>query len=75
MVYIPDDLKLTIRAAVEVARGSGISSDFPGLKITTPNQQWGPREVYAEGALNGGGPVLHVHTTTGSIVFKKQNSR
>ena len=72
VVYIPEDLKVTIRAAVEVARGSGITSDFPGLKITTPSQQWGPREVEAEGALNGGGPVLHVHTTTGSIEFKRQ---
>ncbi|HEY6972462.1 MAG TPA: hypothetical protein VJA94_24855 [Candidatus Angelobacter sp.] len=72
VVYIPDDLKVTIRAAVEVARGSGITSDFPGLKITTPSQQWGPREVEAEGALNGGGPLLHVHTTNGSIEFKRQ---
>lgn len=75
VVYIPDDLKVTIRAAVEVARGSGIHSDFSGLKITTPNQQWGPREVYAEGSLNGGGPVLHVHTTTGSIEFRRESSR
>ena len=72
VVYIPADLKVTIRAAVEVARGSGITSDFPGLKITTPSGQWGPREVEAEGALNGGGPLLHVHTTTGSIEFKRQ---
>jgi len=73
VVYIPADLKVTIRAAVEISRGSGISSDFSGLKITRPDQHWGPKEVYAEGALNGGGPVLHVHTTTGSIEFKREN--
>jgi hypothetical protein len=72
VVYIPDDLAVTIRAAVEVARGFGIRSDFPGLKITTGNQQWGPHETFAEGSLNGGGPVLHVHTTTGTIEFKRK---
>jgi len=75
VVYIPDDLKVTIRAAIEVARGSGISSELPGVKITNGNQQWGPREAYAEGALNGGGPILHVHTTTGSIEFKRENKK
>jgi len=73
VVYIPDDMRVTIRAAVEVARGLGIRSDFSGVKVTTGNNQWGPREVYAEGALNGGGPLLHVHTTTGSIEFKREN--
>jgi hypothetical protein len=71
-VYVPAGLGVTIRAAVEVSRGYGIRSDFPELKITQTNQQWGPREAYAEGALNGGGPVLHVHTSSGNIVFKRK---
>jgi DUF4097 and DUF4098 domain-containing protein YvlB len=70
-VYVPADLGVTIRAAVEVSRGYGIRSDFPELKITQSNQSWGPRESYAEGALNGGGPLLHVHTSAGNIVFKR----
>jgi DUF4097 and DUF4098 domain-containing protein YvlB len=73
IVYIPDNFAITIRAAVEVASGVGIRSDFPGLKISYGNQQWGPREAYAEGSLNGGGPVLHVHTTTGMIEFRHKN--
>lgn len=72
VVYIPDDLSVTIRAAVEVARGFGIRSDFSGLKVTNSNEQWGPREAFAEGALNGGGPILHVHTTAGTIEFKRK---
>jgi DUF4097 and DUF4098 domain-containing protein YvlB len=72
VVYIPDDLAVTIHAAVEVARGFGIRSEFPGLKVTTGNQQWGPHETFAEGSLNGGGPLLHVHTTTGTIEFKRK---
>jgi DUF4097 and DUF4098 domain-containing protein YvlB len=71
VVYIPDDLAVTIQAAVEVARGFGIRSDFAGLKITNGGQ-WGPRESFAEGALNGGGPLLHVHTTNGSIEIKRK---
>ncbi len=69
IVYVPDGLGVTIRAAVEVARGDGIRSDFPELKITRSENNIGPREVFAEGNLNGGGPVLHVHTATGNIKF------
>lgn len=72
VVYIPDDLGLTIRATVEGARGEGIHSEFPSLKITSGGEQWGPREVYAEGALNGGGALLHVHTTSGSIEIRRK---
>ena len=72
IVYIPDDLAVTIKAAVEIANGAGIRSDFSNLKITRGSQQWGPREAYAEGSLNGGGPVLHVHTTTGTIEFRRR---
>jgi hypothetical protein len=32
----------------------------------------GPREFYAEGNLNGGGPLLHVHTTAGNIEIKRE---
>jgi DUF4097 and DUF4098 domain-containing protein YvlB len=68
IVYVPDGLGVTIRAAVEVARGDGIRSDFPELKITR-SSSIGPQEVFAEGNLNGGGPVLHVHTASGNIQF------
>jgi DUF4097 and DUF4098 domain-containing protein YvlB len=71
VVYIPEDLGLTIRAAVEVARGSGIRTEFDGVKVTNANQL-GPHEVFAEGSLNGGGPLLHVHTTNGTIEFKRE---
>ena len=72
IVYVPDGLGVTVRAAVEIARGDGIRSDFPELKITTSGNI-GPREVYAEGNLNGGGPVLHVHTASGNIQFVRKS--
>lgn len=75
VVYIPDDLGITIRAAVELANGEGIvSKDFPALQVSHGSQQLGPREIWAEGSLNGGGPLLHVHTTTGTITFKRRET-
>lgn len=74
IVYVPDGLGVTIRAAVEVARGEGIRSDFPELKITRSGS-FGPREVFAEGKLNGGGPILHVHTASGNIQFLKARTQ
>ncbi len=70
VVYVPEGLGVTVRAAVEVPRGEGIQSDFPELKITH-SSGYGPREAFAEGSINGGGPVLHVHTTTGNIAFRR----
>jgi DUF4097 and DUF4098 domain-containing protein YvlB len=70
-IYIPDGLGLNIRANVEVSRGEGIHSDFQEIKVTRSGD-YGPREVYAEGSVNGGGPVLHAHTSTGNIVIKRK---
>ncbi len=74
VVYVPEGMGMNVRAAVEVSRGYGIKSDFGELKITS-TQNLGPREAYAEGSLNGGGPVLHVHTTTGNIDFKRESNQ
>jgi len=73
-VYVPGDLPVTIRANVEAARGQGIRSEgFPdGVIKITHSDELGPREAYAEGSLNGGGPLLHVHTSTGSILIKRR---
>jgi DUF4097 and DUF4098 domain-containing protein YvlB len=70
-VIVPEGMGINVRAAVEVARGYGIRSDFGELKITN-RQNFGPREFYAEGSLGGGGPLLHVHTTAGNIEFKRE---
>ena len=73
IVYVPDGLGVNVRAAVEAARTYGIHSDFgEQLKITSPAGNIGQREFYAEGSLNGGGPVLHVHTTAGNIEIKRE---
>jgi DUF4097 and DUF4098 domain-containing protein YvlB len=72
VVYVPEGLGVNVRAAVEAARSYGIRSEFGELKITPPSRSLGPREFYAEGSLNGGGPILHVHTTAGNIEIKRE---
>jgi hypothetical protein len=72
VVYVPEGLGVNIRAAVEVSRGYGIRSDFSELKVSGPARNMGAREIYAEGSLNGGGPLLHVHTTAGNIEIRRE---
>jgi DUF4097 and DUF4098 domain-containing protein YvlB len=74
VVFVPESLGVNVRATVESARSYGIRSDFGELKISPPNGGLGAREYYAEGSLNGGGPVLHVHTTAGNIEIKREAS-
>ncbi len=70
VVYLSPQMKVTIRASIDMASGHKIRSDFPELKITSEDG-WGPRNISAEGAINGGGPVLKVRTATGNIVFRR----
>lgn len=65
-VYLPSNLACSIRAAIEMAAGHRIRSDFPELKITTTGD-YGPQEQRASGSLNGGGPTLRLQTNMGDI--------
>lgn len=70
VVYLPADLKVTVRAAVEFCNGRGITSDFSELNVHTEGGQYG-HEVYADGSLNGGGPLLKIRTSNGSIQIRR----
>ena len=70
-VYIASNVAVNIRASVDIANGHHITSDFPEIHVSTEGGQWGPKTYTAEGKLNGGGPVLKVHTSTGDISFKR----
>ena len=70
-VYLANDLPISIRAAIEVANGHTIKSDFSDIRISTEGGQWGPQTVTAEGQLNGGGPVLKVRTNSGNVNFRR----
>lgn len=67
-VYLANDLPITIRAAIELANGHTIRTDFNDIHVTTEGGTWA-KTVRAEGTLKGGGPVLKVRTTSGNISF------
>jgi hypothetical protein len=71
IVYMADSLPITVHAASDMTRGPGIKSDFPEIRITSEGGNYGPKSMFAEGALNGGGPVLKVRTTIGQIEFHR----
>jgi DUF4097 and DUF4098 domain-containing protein YvlB len=67
-VVIPSNVGVTVRAYNELADSlRRIVSDFPGLTI---RMQGGA--VVAEGAINGGGPLLKIAGNGGTIYIKRQ---
>ena len=70
-VYLASDVAVNVRASVDLANGHRITSEFSDIHISSEGGQWGPKTFNAEGQLNGGGPVLKVHTSTGDISFKR----
>ena len=74
-VYLAPSLPVTIHAAVDMGNGHRIQSDFPEIKVNSEGGDYGPKRITAEGNLNGGGPVLKVHTSSGDIVFLRSTSK
>jgi len=70
-VYIASDVAINVRASVDMGNGHRITSDFSDIHVNSEGEQWGPKTLTAEGKLNGGGPMLKVHTSTGDICIKK----
>jgi len=70
-VYLSPSMNISIRAAIDVANGHTIRSDFPEIRVSTEGGEWGPKSVSAAGALNGGGPVLKIRTSSGNIVLRR----
>ena len=67
-VFLPSNLGVTIRAQNEAATGTNrIVSDFPGVRV----RKEGPL-VMAEGAINGGGPLLRLSSAGGTIYIRRQ---
>lgn len=70
-VYIASDVAVDLRATVDMGNGHRITSDFPDIHVSSEGDQWGPKTLTAEGKLNGGGPLVKVHTSTGDICIRK----
>jgi hypothetical protein len=70
-VYIPSNLALTIKALNESGRAGRIVSEFTEIPVRRPGGLDRPGTV-AEGALNGGGPVLTLTSGGGTIYLRRQ---
>ncbi len=71
-VFIASTVPLTVLARNDSGGATGrIISDFPEIRIK-PGSQPGASPVLAEGALNGGGPVLHINVNGGTIYLRRQ---
>jgi DUF4097 and DUF4098 domain-containing protein YvlB len=70
-LYIASDVALNLRATVDMGNGHRITSDFADIHVSSEGDQWGPKTLIAEGKLNGGGPLVKVHTSTGDICIKR----
>jgi hypothetical protein len=67
-VVIPSNLGVTIRAENEMTDTlQRIVSEFPGIPVRLQGTQ-----VVAEGPINGGGPLLRISGTGGTIFIKRQ---
>jgi len=67
-VMIPSNVGVTIRAESDLADTlRRIVSDFPGVAVHMMGTQ-----VVAEGAVNGGGPLLRISGMGGTIFIKRQ---
>jgi hypothetical protein len=68
VVYLPANLGVTVRGAIESGSRNSVRSDFGELRVVSEgSDDDGPHEVLVEGKLNGGGPVLKIRTSTGNI--------
>jgi DUF4097 and DUF4098 domain-containing protein YvlB len=70
-VYIPSNLALTVKALNETGPSGRIVSEFSEILVRQAAEA-ARQGVLAEGALNGGGPVLRLTSAGGTIYLKRQ---
>src|ERR1700722_8745083 len=69
-VVVTSNLALTVRASNESGGSGRINSDFPQVRARVGGLP-GMGPLVAEGALNGGGPLLRVNVTGGTIYLRR----
>ena len=70
-VLISSNLAVTVSARNQSGGAGRIISDFPEIRVK-PSAAMGPGPAVAEGALNGGGPLLKINVVGGTIYLRKQ---
>ena len=67
-VFIPSNVGVNIRAQNDMADTTRrIAVDFPAVRVRRQG-----RLIVAEGPVNGGGPLLQISATVGTIFIRKQ---
>ena len=74
-MYLASNLACTVRAAIDTASGHRIRSDFSELKISSEGGEYGPKQWFAQGTLNGGGPLLKLRTSIGDIEIRRASQK
>jgi DUF4097 and DUF4098 domain-containing protein YvlB len=69
-VYVASDVAINVRASVDNGNGHRITSDFAELHVNSEGDQWN-KTLTADGSINGGGPMVKVHTSNGDICIKR----
>ena len=70
-VFIPSNVGVNVRAQNDLADSTRrIAVEFPGVRVRRQG-----RLIVAEGPVNGGGPLLQISATVGTIFIKKQQQR
>ena len=70
-VYIPSNVGVNVRAQNDLADSiRRIAVDFPAVRVRRQG-----RLIVAEGPVNGGGPLLEISATVGTIFIRKQRQR
>jgi hypothetical protein len=68
-VFLPAELPMTIRATIDYGARHTINSEIPGLRIASEGDGLSS-SIYAEGKLNGGGPILEIRAGSGNIILR-----
>ncbi len=68
-VFIPSNVAVSVRAWNDNGGRWRIVSEFPEIRVRTDTSRRGP--MTAEGALNGGGPVLRI-SAAGNIYLRRK---
>ena len=70
-VFISSNLPVTVLAKNQSGGSGRIISDFPEIRVRQAADA-GVLPMVAEGAINGGGPVLRINVIGGTIYLRKQ---
>jgi DUF4097 and DUF4098 domain-containing protein YvlB len=69
-VLIPSNLPVSVMARNSTGGTPRIVSDFPEIRVTPAKFFQAP--MLAQGAINGGGPVLNLNVSTGVIYLRRK---